>query len=64
MVFYLPREARRYVEDRDLGAFAFGAAMAYQQYEIEKQKWLSENPGATPEQIEQAFKNIADKLGI
>jgi hypothetical protein len=37
---------------------------AHQQYVAEKARWLRVNPGATPEQIEEAFKQIARKLGI
>lgn len=36
----------------------------HQQYEAEKARWLRVNPGATPEQIEEAFKQIARELRI
>jgi hypothetical protein len=36
----------------------------YQKYSLAKVEWLKANPGATPEQIEQAFQAIARKLGV
>jgi hypothetical protein len=36
----------------------------YQKYSLAKVEWLKANPGATPEQIEQACKVIAQKLGV
>lgn len=36
----------------------------HRQYEAEKARWLRVNPGATPEQTEEAFKQIARELGI
>lgn len=36
----------------------------YAIYMQQKAAWLRANPGATPEQIETAFKAIADRLGI
>jgi hypothetical protein len=37
---------------------------AYHRYEIEKRAWVNAHPDATPEQIEQAFRAIARKLGV
>jgi len=36
----------------------------YQAYKAAKEEWLKANPSASPEQIEQAFKDIARKLGF
>jgi|Laugresu1bdmlbdd_1035124.scaffolds.fasta_scaffold05307_2 hypothetical protein len=36
----------------------------YQAYKAAKEEWLKTNPSASPEQIEQAFKDIARKLGF
>jgi hypothetical protein len=36
----------------------------YQAYAAAKRAWLAENPGATPEQIERAFQEIARRLGL
>jgi hypothetical protein len=37
---------------------------AYHRYEIEKRAWVNAHPDASPEQIEQAFRAIARKLGV
>lgn len=36
----------------------------YQLYSEKKAAWLKANPHATPEQIEAAFRAIAERLGI
>lgn len=36
----------------------------YEQYRREKQEWLENHPNATPEQIEEESKKIADLLGL
>ena len=36
----------------------------YKLYEAEKARWLRLNPGATPEEIEEAFKRIAKRFGV
>lgn len=36
----------------------------YQRYEAEKNTWLHPHPDATQEQIEQALKAIAKRLGL
>lgn len=36
----------------------------YKRYEAAKAQWLRNNPNATPEQIEAAFKRIARELGV
>lgn len=36
----------------------------YQQYAADKADWLRANPSASPEQIEQAAKAIAERLGL
>jgi hypothetical protein len=37
---------------------------SYQLYTYETQSWLRRNPDASAEQIEQAFKRIARRLGL
>jgi hypothetical protein len=41
-----------------------GFVSIYQRYEIEKRAWVNAHPEATPEQIEQAFRAIARRLGV
>jgi hypothetical protein len=41
-----------------------GAVSIYQRYESEKQAWVNAHPDATPDQIEQACRAIARKLGV
>lgn len=36
----------------------------YTMYTYETQAWLRRNPDATPEQIEDAFRRIARRLGL
>ena len=36
----------------------------YQLYSQKKAAWLKANPQATPEQIEAAFRAIAERLGV
>jgi hypothetical protein len=36
----------------------------YQRYEQAKSAWAHQHPSATPEQLEQAFKAIAERLGV
>lgn len=36
----------------------------YQLYSQKKAEWLRANPNATPEQIEAAFRAIAERIGI
>lgn len=36
----------------------------YIDYEIRKSEWLRAHPKATPEEITQAFRKIAEELGI
>lgn len=36
----------------------------YADYEMAKQQWASRNPGATPEQYEQAMRRIAERMGL
>jgi hypothetical protein len=36
----------------------------YQRYELEKRSWAHAHPGASSEQLEAAFKAIAERLGI
>jgi hypothetical protein len=36
----------------------------YQRYEQYKRAWADQHPSATPEQLEQAFRAIADRLGV
>ncbi len=36
----------------------------YQLYEYEKQRWLRNNPEATPSQIMRAYAAIARRLGL
>jgi hypothetical protein len=38
--------------------------MSYTAYEQAKRAWLAAHPGATPEQIEAAFKAIAKEYGL
>ncbi len=37
---------------------------AYQLYQAAKQAWVNAHPGATPEQYEQAMRQLADAYGI
>lgn len=37
---------------------------SYALYTYETQAWLRRNPDASPDQIEQAFKRIAKRLGL
>jgi hypothetical protein len=37
---------------------------AYQRYEQAKRAWVHQHPDATSEQLEQAFKVIAERLGV
>jgi hypothetical protein len=36
----------------------------FQRYEQAKRAWACQHPNATPEQLEQAFKAIAARLGV
>jgi hypothetical protein len=36
----------------------------FQRYEQAKRAWVHQHPNATPEQLEQAFKAIAERLGV
>lgn len=36
----------------------------YQQYNAEKAAWMRQNPSATAEQIKQACRAIAERLGV
>lgn len=36
----------------------------HQAYAAQKRAWMAAHPGATPEQIERAFQQIAERLGI
>lgn len=40
------------------------AQALYQQYQAAKRAWLAQNPSATPEQIEEEAKRIAERLGL
>lgn len=35
-----------------------------QQYSASKASWIESNPGASPEQIEDASRRIAERLGV
>lgn len=37
---------------------------AYQRYEQAKRAWASQHPQANAEQLEQAFRAIAERLGV
>lgn len=37
---------------------------SYALYKYETQRWIRHHPDATPEQIEDAFKRIAKRLGL
>lgn len=36
----------------------------YQQYAEAKAQWIASHPGATPEQVEAAAREIAERLGL
>lgn len=36
----------------------------HQAYAAQKRAWMAAHPGATPEQIEQALRQIAERLGL
>lgn len=38
--------------------------MSYAAYEHAKAQWLRQHPDATPAQIEEAFRQIAKRLGL
>lgn len=39
-------------------------AATWHDYEYAKQQWIARNPGATPEQYQQAIAAIARRLGV
>lgn len=38
--------------------------MSWETYELLKQEWIAKHPNSTPQEYENAMRNIARKLGL